>query len=1319
MTDKTEALWMDPTPGALHLVEASAGTGKTWTIEALIVRLVAEYGVPIERILLITFTKAATAQMRARVSGRLAGTLAALRGQPPKGMEDDPIVARLQGTDVQDRLEAAIRDFDRAPISTIHGFCQRMLTDLGVEAGQDPQLKVAADADDILAEMVADALAKSTAELGADEWWALVENGWKRKNLTRVAEVVVSAAAPVIEPAPPAGGLDWTAVSATVREAAPVVQRLVDLLESDAGQAHLANLESLCGQKHGKTPFLSRTKEGTNPAKSVSELLAKPGAVDSERFDKLPLNLCRLAVLEEKWSPKLQMDQFLDVPTVCDISQGIDEHVAAMQKVAAACTDCLAAFAQDVRNRYPVELARRGLLTYDAMLGNLARIFETEGPAADRLATAIRSLYDVGIVDEFQDTDLAQWTTIRRVFLSAGTRLIAVGDPKQSIYGFRGADLRVYSAAADDHAARKYSLARNFRSDLPLVQAINTMFLAQDEAKLMGNGARYVSVDADVQPHLLVSKKGPTRRPVEFRVFGGPLAGLDADKWPTKGPAIQTIAAQCAVECRALCEDGAYTIQKKPGKRGEPPDPSTERPVQPGDIAIIVRTHAQAATVQRALRRAGVACAVGGGRGRLEDTPPTEWVLAWLEALADLSHEAVARRVALTPLIGLKPTDVVAKEAPDGPLADLRVSLGKMAESWKKHDFAFVFNEMLRDRGAWPRILATPSGQRDATDLRNLAEALAATQRRERLTPAGLAEHLRGRRSGEIDDDADADEGGLELESGGNAVRIVTIHSSKGLEYPIVLLPFAWDDPDPKAGGAFLYTKPAQSDAVPRRTLMLGPVDKTDGSPWIIAVEERKARDAEEYGRLLYVALTRAKHHAVVFAGRAKSSRPVLFRLLGLNGKESPKPAGVSSAIESLHAAHPTLIGAPQNIDHPLELGERTPPEPPSPGPVAREWVSKYDNLGGNWRKSSYTALSKGKGIDTRLDVVDSPSAIKTWLAKMPELAQPAPGAVLTGGGETFGKFVHEVLENIDFTSGAPKAPTDEEDPLKALLERLGNKLGVVDEDVHKRVIDAIPGWLATPLHLDESKAAHWSLKDGFHLRELEQRARRDELRFDLSLGGSGKVNVEAVNKLLSDPKSTDGVSESAAAWVDELLNPKLLDKNGELRKPRSIVSQIRGILNGSIDLLFRAESRDKTHRYYLCDYKTNAIKGPESLFKWTKETYAKNADWSVGNPTLRNVNFSAPLLGWEMCHHAYHLQSLLYSVAVHRLLCQRLAKYREGGKASYELHFGGHVYLFLRGMNGKSTFRCDGAALGVWVDRWPHEVVHGLDMALRGKVHT
>lgn len=1331
---------MEVSPGTLHLVEASAGTGKTWTIAALIVRLVAEQNIPIERILLITFGKAATAQMRAGVRERLAKALDALGTAPPSDeAQKDVVVAGLRGLgdEAKKRLEEAIRDFDRAPISTIHGFCQRMLTELGVEAGQDPQLSVAADGNDILAGWVADALATTTVELDANEWRVLVENGWSRDNLTRVAKMVTSAGAPLIEPPPRAGAGGRAAIRAALDERPAAWHALrevfgaadvVDFLKA-LGQVMKENAIVHAGVAKGKPPPTGIQKRlaikagGESPEVTVKRWLDPSSKEAGFGLKADAAKLLRDEFLQANWVVACgeRIDDLLVPEVRMRVSNAIKRLDDAPGLSSVACAATLADFAQSVRERYPAELARRGLLTYDAMLGNLAHVFEQGGEPADRLAEAIRRLYDVAIVDEFQDTDLAQWTTIRSVFLNAKTRLIAVGDPKQSIYGFRGADVGVYQAAAGHSnepsgpRANLYSLECNYRSDKPLVDAMNALFEFTVDPPLMGNGAAYVPVTAHTKDHLLTAAEGvAARHPIDFRVFSGAIAGGEPDKWPTKGPATQAIATFCAVECLTLCKAGHYSIAGKA--------------LQPGDIAVIVRTHNQAATVQRALRRAGIACVVGGGRGRLEDTPPTEWVLAWLEALADLSHEGAARRVALTPLIGLTPHDIVVAKGANGgvdeatvsrALSDLRLDLGRMAESWKTNSLAFVFNELMRDYDAWPRILATDSGQRDATDLRNLVEGLAADQRRLRLTPSGAAERLRGRRSGEIeDDDGDGDEGGLELETGGNAVRIVTIHSSKGLQYPVVLLPFAWDEPEPKTPRGFLYTKQGTTDPLPRRTLMLGPKDEALNSAWMAAVDDRKAREVEERGRLLYVALTRAKHHVVVFAGRTTKQRvPSLLRLLGID-----KDAGslaLADAITARHQKDPTLIGAPKSID------EAT--APPGQGsaktqrPELRTWRSKYDGLGGGWRKSSYTALSKGKDTVARLDFVSSPAAIEDWLKSAPGLDEKAPGATLAQGGKAFGKFVHEVLENLDFVTEKSRTPGD--DSLKSLMARLGQKLGVVDEAVHDRVRDLIPLWLKTPLHLDGPNPPKWSLKEGFHLKLLTRKDRRDELRFDLSLGGANGVAVDlkTVDALLdalvaSGNSREHGLSDSAVEWVRELRNPSLPDKGGEMPEPRSIVGNIKGILNGSIDLLFKARDSEDKSRYYICDYKTNAIQGPESLRSWVQSTHGGEGAFSDGDARSRNLHFSTPLLGWEMSHHAYHLQSLLYSVAVHRLLCQRLAGYRTAGKAAFEAHFGGHIYPFLRGMGGENALRYGGGALGVWADRWPYEIVHGLDMALRGK---
>ncbi|MEI8254056.1 MAG: UvrD-helicase domain-containing protein, partial [Deltaproteobacteria bacterium] len=909
MSTATKPLDMTLDNGTFTLVEASAGTGKTWLIVALIVRLVVEYEIPIEEILLITFTRAATAEIRRRVRDRLVevSTFLASNKTDPG---DDALLARflklpgMSRKTAVERLERSLRDFDRAPISTIHSFCQRMLTEFACEADQDPGLTPVDKAPGVIADLVADVLTSTACVASPAAWSALRKTGWSEKGLSWIAAKMTGPSAPCVEPVSAFATCE-AAVKGVGKAAADIAgaqQALADLLSSAEGTAYTEQLQQLCKTRH-LDGFDGRQKPAEKARRWVESARLGPVKWGTEKSSQLLRY--GTAELTNVWKPKsVDPATRIDLPTGQRIANALVVWEATFACVSNACSVALATFARDVRSDYEVQLARSGLLTYDSMLGDLAKVFDAaDHAAANRLAEAIRRRYRVALVDEFQDTDHTQWTTLRAAFLSTETRLVVVGDPKQSIYAFRGAELDVYRAAVRTvQPQRTHTLDRNFRSDRVLVDALNALWQPVASVQpVMGKEALYHRIESKLPARIAWGASARDRRPLELRPFDDRLVGGKGDGWPDKTSAAQCLAEQCADECSTLLTRDIATIEG--------------RALRPSDLAVLVRTNDQAATVKRALDRRGIASTLGGSRLTIDKTPPADWILAWLEALDDPTREAPARRLALTPLVGATLDEIAPSQGDDdasATLAGLRDYLHKQSESWFQAGMATLLGRLMREYASWPRILGLLAGARDATDLRHLMRVLDDAQRRGRLDPGALAASLRARRSGiEVSSDqSQVDDGNLELDGAGDAVRIVTIHAAKGLQYPVVLLPFAWDEwkvSEPSLP-RLLYTPPTPLGAMPRRHLLLGPKNTAN---WQNALDLARVAGREESARMLYVAMTRAKHHVVAWVGcAAGAGSGVLTEIVdrGARGTGDLTPLALTTSLDALQSAHATLI---------------------------------------------------------------------------------------------------------------------------------------------------------------------------------------------------------------------------------------------------------------------------------------------------------------------------------------------------------------------------------------------------------------------------
>ncbi|MBT9560225.1 MAG: UvrD-helicase domain-containing protein [Myxococcales bacterium] len=1346
--------------GEVLLLEASAGTGKTFQIAQLVLRLVAEVGVTIERILTITFTTAATAELRDRIRRRLEHALVALEDAPDAPA--DPFLKRLSAEGRRaalPRLQNALASFDLAPISTIHGFSQRMLDLFAFESGQESGLTLLPSVTALLDELVVDELARvyaTTSEAGL----AVLESvGFTRECLHALARAMTGAVEPALTvscptaPRPLTVLLDeWQRDVAEFRlywhsEAARLC---LDAVRRDAALPAASTKGSGPKRRFGGTAL--------NADKLSSAIDAWLGVSAAQGGGTTPpskveaLECARTSALS-RWNQPTPVSEFEGYPLFARfdaLCERLDGLIAEIHAVA------ITGFASTIRARVEARLARGGLLTYDGMLSRLAERIEAQGPDG-ALATEIRGRYDVALVDEFQDTDAAQWTVLRAVFGARrhGRRLLLIGDPKQAIYRFRGADIFVYLEAAATATAR-HTMGTNWRSDGDYVRAMNHLWregsqVFELDASAGGLAVDYVSVDAAAAPcriRGLAPEPGEhaprERRALEVRWMDRATLGEDS---PDGGPIGRRItsgddglglaARLCADEVAVLL---AGSVQLDLGT----PEAPAWTPLEPGHIAVLVRTHKQGLAVKQALARLGIPV-VTAATGRIFESRVLGWVRAWLDAVAGAGRDGPARALAVTPLVGwtaqqlaaaldgeglLPGGDDAAADAPSAPSAWTLVTsrIAAWAERWERHGFIRVFESALDECEALPRLLASPGGERLATDLRHLCELLHAEERRTRVGPGGLATWLAAQAAVDTGDETLA----LRLESDAHAVQIVTNHASKGLEYPIVLVPFAWAPGGRRDEGApFLFHAPGATGTSLELRLTQDP-----GRALTRALHD--AEEQQEELRLLYVALTRARHHAVVWYGPigqagGKTGASALGRLLlrgdatGLAAADAcPEFIGIKGnallaqdavATECFDRLDALAARSEGTIGWTLaSLATGATPWNPSaasgapPTIEARLWPASR-SLFSEWQIASFTSLARRaphlfldagseeprRDADASLDAVrdalepERPGAdtplVSAWPVVEPESARaladdtPLPLGGLIGGADT-GTWIHSVFEHLDFKTGCARDGRS----LEALVTSSRTRAGLpTDDEQCALVTAAVPAILATPLGGTSGAPV---LSTDFCLSHLGTADRLDELRFDLRLGAGRGVTVQANALRQALSKRTDD-GWGGAPWLSALLGPE-----------RSPLAGLAGILTGSIDLVFRTPL-ELGGRYVVVDYKTNRIRSEDGR-----------------TASSRRRDYAGDGLAGEMARHAYHLQGLLYTVALHRFLAGRL-----GGSYDYDRHMGGLLYLFLRGMEGAETPRTPeghasaGRAHGVYADRWPKDVVLAVDAALYGEV--
>lgn len=1129
--------WEMPLTGR-RLIEASAGTGKTYTIGDLVLRLVlgdALAGVAggvwdgpvvtIDRLLVVTFTKAAAAELRERVRRRLRDAAAALEGD---GVDQDQLWpwlrARLDPPSLErarGRLRQALVELDLARIATIHGFCQTILREQALATGIGLEDEV----------------------VGAD-----------KPRLERIARDywLQTIGAPSAD------------------------QRLVDACASLLG------------------------------ANAVARLVALGSEALRQRHD-LPLVTLPTAPMAEQAELVRQWFQgFLDM----------------------------------LNTRWDHERWATRALTY----GDLPRTLERALAADHALASKLRARFPVALVDEFQDTDPVQWAIFERIwprsddsnFDPASPSLLAmIGDPKQAIYRFRGGDIHTYMAARSEIDGKPLALDVNWRSDRGLVDALQAWLDRPEQNDCFGRGIRWSTVRA--------------YHPTRLRPDGAPAVVLD---WTAETFKVGATPRVVVGWVREILDRDRLEVD---GRR-----------LGFGDIAVLVPTASKGRAVHAALTAAGIPAALQT-RSSVFSLPVARHLLELLWGVLAPEDAAALSAALATPIVGRRASGLRADRADDRAWRRWIEGLAAIRQRWRHEGPGPAFSQLL---DGWPvdeagrsireRVLTWSNGLRVATDLQHLLDLLVEQAHLGHLGPAALVRWFEQQIAGAADEDVAEDTAQLRIERAGGAVKILTVHASKGLEFPVVLLPYLTAD----RGGEdrFPWTHPASDDPTdPRTGVWLADVDPRKGKKADAWQDEGKAARARiddenlaEEHRLLYVALTRAVHQVRIFWCRASSSKsralsqrfmaliaeapsgavkPILHnrdhhkweedtrvqvrrevaavfaaleRQLGSAGWRIRPWSGGGDAADSASANNAVTVG----VDAAEPLVRRSFPDVP----------------GRHWRQHSFSSLQRGvrraddRGFGTaaRIDEAEAGADAEPPVEGRATI-WPAEFA-----GTRAGLVVHELLEEAWREPALLRAMRLDEGwwdggPASGRLRGALRRHGFTgDEALVGPLGRCLREALTAPITLDA---------DGPPLRlgEIDHTA-VPELGFLAPLrgeaGAAGGWQTRDLADRLRAAAAGDGEAERLSAWIADALGVE--DR------------AVEGMLIGFIDLLFEHRGR-----LWLLDWKTNRL--PE----------APDAGARV------------------MAEGGYGLQALLYALAARRLLALR-------GRDP-DRDFGGILYVFLR----------------------------------------
>ena len=827
-------------------------------------------------------------------------------------------------------------------------------------------------------------------------------------------------------------------------------------------------------------------------------------------------------------------------------------------------------FAGQVRATSAQRRHRLGVLTFDDQLLRLRTALADPITGADA-CERLRGGIDYVLVDEFQDTDPVQWEILHRLF-DGHRPMVLIGDPKQAIYTFRGADVQAYLRAAGG-AAERFGLSRNYRSDAALVGALGTLF----EGLRLGDGIDVRPVSAD-RPACGLRHDGADVAPVLLTTVDQP------QKWTH---ARSQIVADVATQVRALLDGHQLFDEDAPG--------GGWRPVDPGDIAVLVRTNPFAQRVAAALRARGVPVALSGAESIFSSPAADDWLLL-LRALAS-GWRGDLRKAVRTAFFEASLADLAS--ADEQQVAGWTAALRQWDRILHTGGVAALFAAIGAETSFIDRVLARPDGERLMTDFRHVAELLHEASGHERPSATWLAEWL----AEQLKRPAAESERTRRLETDSRAVQVKTVHRAKGLQYPIVLLPDLWkpfgssgDD-----GGALLF-----HDEQGRAVVDLG---GGDAPGRVERYRRARQEEDEEELRLLYVAFTRARCQVRAWWARTEQTadsalQRVLYRPRGAE-------ASVPAARYPLDAPPGTL--SPGELDwlrdapgievRPIELRTKPPAPPTASGPPALRALSFGRSIDADWRRTSYSGLTAGVHHDAPL-LLDEPEEPQ-GATPSEAAATPSPMRDLPGGTQ-FGSLVHALFEQVD---PGPDLGTLRGNLARAAAEWLPRfpLPGVVADQLVESLLPAF----ATPLG---------PLADGRSLAQLPLADRLAELTFDLPMEPATALTLGDVAVLLRRQLPAD----------DPLVGYPAL-----LADPALAGQPLRGFLTGSIDAVLRVGDAAGP-RFLVVDYKTNRLGGD---------------DLTLGH-------YAQGPMVTAMCASHYPLQALLYCVALHRFLAGRLAGY-------------------------------------------------------------
>ncbi len=1142
----------------LNLIEASAGTGKTYTIENLFARLIVQESYSVDQILTVTFTEAATSELKRRIRHLLQAIAKALQTPPPTDGEDSRITRLAYGgrqVNIEQRrnsVDQAMHNFDEAAIHTIHGFCGRILYEYAFETATLFNTELEGESEDLIQEIVNDFFRSHYYAVDRFTESVLHAQNITPDVLFKFIREYNKRYAAHLQPAQPP--------KINLAECQEIFQKMKQAWDRDR-VSDLLEHHQMNRQRY-KPGQIERAADNTE------RFLA--GDFSSENLESIQKFAASQVENNTNAGAVTPECEFFNI---CD---AFLRQYEAVENYKILVYHRLIEYFQTVFLRRKLQ---RNIHTFDDLLKKLhTALYDCQKQS---LVRRIRQRFQVVLIDEFQDTDALQYAIFKKLFIQGNKTTFLVGDPKQAIYRFRGADVHVYHQARRELQERKgriYTLDRNYRSTPNYIFSINQLFRNKNSRPFASKFIEYYPVrnhGFDQQADLTYKGK-PIDRPVRLFYLNRFLTVPQLEDFALR---------QTAREIFSLLTDENYRF----GIRG--------RHIMPSDIAVLVDRHQQARALQPYLQAFNIPFVLQA-TGSVFDSPEAQELELLLHALAEPNNLSTLKGALTTHYFDLKAGQLYGFDrdvhGAERELLEQWITLFRECQLlWEKRSFLEMFNYFVSQARVKDTLLSQPQGERRVTNLLHLVELLQQEELEQHLSMTGLITWFIKQRNQETREGKEAYE--IRMETDARAVKIRTVHKSKGLEFPILFCPFLWSRDARNS-----LKRSDHYEFHDRKGRYIFDLIRADEN-----MERAADENLAELLRLAYVALTRGNYLCYLVWGHIKTKTTSALDYLSCrkqsgwtDSKIGAQPKGrLSKTLDetlSDHKQDKNFRFAQIKENYPkIEIFSlaktRWPAEKYSQitDKYQLKWPQFTGDIEKDWGIISFSSLVTPDGatpgqIGPDYDALVDPES-------KPEIES---GQILDifnfPAGKRTGNCWHHIFEKLDYTADEPEIKQVVDEELAAF--HLVREADPTDYKNRKRsvTLQMVKKVLTTPLLIPDPDFQLGNIAPQYQLAERE-------FNFPIE-----RFNISTVEKVLQK-------------------------YNYQLKLSTRVLF---GFLNGYIDLIFRYK-----HKWYIVDWKSNQI---------------------TGNPE----GFAPAQLQAEMDRHSYALQYLIYTLALHRYLAQHIKDY-------------------------------------------------------------